>query len=235
MHRTRQARQQWSRLSRCCLSLVVLTFSLIGPRLFGGEIRGNVLVRQPVRKDDSRIISRSIIRRYINKSPNEHESGQPHPEIVVFIEGPKHDTSNEERTVVLDQKNERFVPHVLPILVGTRVSFLNSDHVFHNVFSFSPAKTFDLGRYHQGKSRSVLFDKPGVVKVYCDIHTHMNAFILVLENKFFDVTDDAGNFLIKDVPAGNYTIKAWHGRLPEKEQRISVREEGETIVRFEFQ
>ena len=79
----------------------------------------------------------------------------------------------------MDQRNERFVPHVLAVMVGTVVDFPNSDLTYHNVFSLSRAKRFDLGRYAAGKSKSVRMDRPGVVRVFCDIHSHMNAFVLV--------------------------------------------------------
>ena len=90
-----------------------------------------------------------------------------------------------------------FVPHVLAVMVGTMVDFPNSDMTYHNVFSLSQAKRFDLGRYAAGKSKSVRFDRPGVVRVFCDIHSHMNAFVLVFSHPFFDVTDVEGRFQLR--------------------------------------
>lgn len=204
------------------------------PSLFAGDVKGKVILRRPSR-DESKIVSRSIIRRYVNKTYQRATSHDQRPAIVVYIEGFEFGRSNSNgATAVLDQVNERFVPHVLPIMVGTVVQFLNSDEVYHNVFSFSPAKSFDLGRYKRGKSRAVTFDKPGVVKVYCDIHTHMNAFVIVLQNPFFAVTDDNGNFEIKGVPPGKYTLKAWHGRWPEKSARIAIEKNGTVEITFEF-
>jgi plastocyanin len=109
----------------------------------------------------------------------------------------------------MDQRNEEFIPHVLAITVGTIVDFPNSDAKFHNVFSLSRAKTFDLGRYPAGHSKSVRFDKSGIVPVSCDIHTHMSAFILVFNHPFFAVVDDDGRFVIPNVPSGSYTLKVW--------------------------
>ena len=117
----------------------------------------------------------------------------------------------------LDQRNETFVPHVLAILAGTVVDFPNSDKTFHNVFSYSRAKRFDLGRYAAGRSKSVRFDRPGVVRVFCDIHSHMNAFVLVFSHPFFDTTDVDGRFRIDNVPAGTYTVIGWY----EGEARVS--------------
>ena len=112
--------------------------------------------------------------------------------------------------VVMDQRNERFVPHVLAVMVGTVVDFPNSDLIYHNVFSLSRAKRFDLGRYAAGKSKGVLMDRPGVVRVFCDIHSHMNAFVLVFNHRFFDVTDVEGRFELPSLPSGTYTVVGWY-------------------------
>ncbi len=128
----------------------------------------------------------------------------------------------------IDQRNLMFFPRVLPIQVGTVVDFPNSDNLFHNVFSYSQAKDFDLGRYPTGESRSVVFDRPGIVRVYCDIHAHMNATILVLDNPYFASPDDEGNFVLRNVPEGTYTMKLWYGRDVAESRAIMVRG-GETI------
>jgi plastocyanin len=111
---------------------------------------------------------------------------------------------------VMDQRNERFVPHVLAVMVGTIVDFPNSDLTYHNVFSLSRAKKFDLGRYAAGKSKAVVMDRPGVVRVFCDIHSHMSAFILVFNHPFFSVTDADGRFELPGLPAGSYNLVGWY-------------------------
>jgi plastocyanin len=116
----------------------------------------------------------------------------------------------EPGRAVMDQRNETFVPHVLAVMSGTVVDFPNSDTTFHNVFSLSKTKRFDLGRYAVGRSKSVRFDRPGVVRVFCDIHSHMNAFVLVFSHPFFDTTDTDGQFRITQVPAGTYTVIGWY-------------------------
>jgi plastocyanin len=111
--------------------------------------------------------------------------------------------------VAMDQRNETFVPHLLAVTVGTTVDFPNNDTTYHNVFSLSKARRFDLGRYATGRSKAVRFDRPGIVRVFCDIHSHMNAFILVFSHRYFAVADAEGRYEIDRVPPGNYTLVAW--------------------------
>lgn len=110
----------------------------------------------------------------------------------------------------IDQRDETFLPHVLSISTGTTVDFPNNDKTFHNVFSLSKIRRFDLGRYGRGKSEAVTFDRPGVVRVFCDIHSHMSAFVLVFEHPFHSTTDTEGRYRIDNIPAGTYTATAWH-------------------------
>ena len=117
---------------------------------------------------------------------------------------------NEDRRARMDQRNEQFVPHVLAIVAGTWVDFPNDDSTYHNVFSLSKAKDFNLGRYAAGKSKAVRFERPGIVRVFCDIHSHMSAFILVFAHRFFAVTDDEGRYRIDNVPPGTYTVAVWN-------------------------
>jgi plastocyanin len=121
--------------------------------------------------------------------------------------------SRRAPTPALRQRDERFSPHVLPILTGTTVEFPNDDDVFHNVFSLSSAKTFDLGRYARGSSRSVNFPTAGVVQVFCHIHADMNGIVLVLDNPYFVVPDSSGRFVLDGIPPGAYQLVAWHERV----------------------
>ena len=112
------------------------------------------------------------------------------------------------------QRDERFSPHVLPVMLGTSVEFPNEDDVYHNVFSLSSAagingRGFDLGRYPKGTSRSVTFGK----QVFCHIHADMSAFVLVLSNPFFASPGEDHHYVIEDVPEGEYTIVGWHERI----------------------
>ena len=120
---------------------------------------------------------------------------------------------SDDRRARMDQKNETFIPHVLAIVAGTTVDFPNSDPTYHNVFSLSKTQRFDLGRYAAGRSKAVRFDQPGIVRVFCDIHSHMSAFILVFAHRYFAVTDEDGRYRIDNVPPE--TIPWWPGtRLP---------------------
>lgn len=132
----------------------------------------------------------------------------------------------EPRRAVMDQRNESFSPHVLAVTVGTVVDFLNSDPTYHNVFSLSRTKSFDLGRYPTGHSKAVRFDRPGIVRVFCDIHSHMSAFILVFGHRFFAVTDEDGQFRIDGVPPGTYQVRVWHEVLPGDVRLVRIPEGG---------
>ena len=127
------------------------------------------------------------------------------------------------KTPSLDQRNLQFHPQVLPVMVGTKVEFPNRDNLFHNVFSYSQAKEFDLGRYPKDDSRSVTFDRPGVVRVYCDIHSHMSATILVLKHPYFTSPDDSGVYVLSRVPPGRYKVVLWYDRDPLERKSVEVK------------
>lgn len=122
----------------------------------------------------------------------------------------------------LRQIDESFEPHVLPILVGTTVEFPNADPFFHNVFSLSRTSAFDLGHYPKGSSRSVTFGEPGLVKVFCHLHSNMSAVIMVLDNPWFTVPDGHGEFRIDGVPPGRYTVTAWHERARPVRREVTI-------------
>jgi len=129
----------------------------------------------------------------------------------------------------IEQRNETFVPHVLPVVRGSTVEFPNQDPLFHNVFSLSSTRTFDLGRYPKGESKSVRFDRAGIVQVFCHIHSDMSAIVLVLDNPFFAVPAD-GRYAIADVPPGEYQLVAWHERIKPISQRVRVTADSVTVV-----
>jgi plastocyanin len=144
-------------------------------------------------------------------------------EAVVYIEKIEGKTfSPPTKPATLDQVDLTFVPHILPILVGTTVIFPNSDATRHNVFSPSKAKKIDLGTYSPGSSKTVLFDKPGVFPILCHVHPEMSSFIIVIETPYFDVSNSLGNYYINDVPPGKYKLTVWHETEKAKSQMIEV-------------
>jgi plastocyanin len=131
---------------------------------------------------------------------------------VVFIDGPVAGAPGWPKpfTTVIAQKGLSFSPSLLVIPRGTSVSFPNEDNEFHNVFSYSRTKRFDLGRYPKGESKSVTFVKPGIVKAYCEVHPWMRAAILVLESPCYAIASGDGLFSIDGIPAGRYELVAWN-------------------------
>ena len=143
----------------------------------------------------------------------ESRSGLPDPPAaVVYLQGALSHIESPGAPLLsqMAQKNINFSPGLLPIQVGTMVEFPNLDDTYHNVFSYSKTKRFDLGRYRKGeKPGVVLFDKPGVVTLHCEIHGTMRGTILVLDTPYFQKTDAQGHFLLEGLPAGRYLLKAW--------------------------
>jgi len=155
------------------------------------------------------------------------------PLAVVYLEG-KFPRPTTPPLAEMQQKDLTFLPSLLPVQVNTRVSFPNLDDTYHNIFSFSPPKRFDLGRYRADErpAPSVLFDGPGLVTLRCDIHEHMRALILVLDTPHFTITAPDGTFRLPDVPAGRYTLKAWVDSKTTRESPVEL--SGDATVRIDF-
>src|SRR5215472_9781070 len=124
------------------------------------------------------------------------------------------------------QKDLTFIPALLPIQAGTKVEFPNLDDTYHNIFSYSPTKRFDLGRYRPEERPipSVIFDRPGLVTLRCDIHEHMRGLILVLNTPYFVITDTAGRFRLDKLPPGKYTLKAWIDSRTTREKPVELKD-----------
>ena len=131
------------------------------------------------------------------------------PNAVVWLEAPNAPRSTDRRPVVLDQRNLDFSPHVLVIRVGTTVDFPNNDRVFHNVFSFREGKIFDLGMYPVGALKHITFDRPGLSRIFCNIHPGMAVYVMAVDSPYFAVADQSGAFTIAEVPPGSYPYHAW--------------------------
>lgn len=149
-------------------------------------------------------------------------AGRPRPDVVVWLEGLPDPAPPEDRTAVLDQRNLAFAPRVLAVRVGTRVEMPNNDRVFHNVFSFKDGKRFDLGLYPSGTTRVVEFDRPGLSRIFCNIHPNMAAYVLAVDAAYFTITDRDGRFALRDVPAGRVSYRAWRPGAEERAGTVDV-------------
>ena len=136
--------------------------------------------------------------------------GKPLPGAVVTIETPKAPGVTVRGPYMIEQRDIAFQPHVLIVPVGATVGFPNRDRVRHHVYSFSKARKFDLKLYGQEESRTVLFDRPGVVPLGCNIHDSMSGFVFVTATPFAELTDQAGHVSITGVPPGTATVRVWH-------------------------
>lgn len=155
------------------------------------------------------------------------------PVAVVYLEG----TFPRPTTPLIaqvTQKDLTFSPSLLPVQVGTRVEFPNFDDTYHNIFSYSSAKRFDLGRYRSDEKPvpSVVFDTAGLITLRCDIHEHMRALILVLDTPYFVITDTDGSFKLNSLPAGRYVLKAWVNSRTTKEQNVELKDDSILKVNF---
>jgi plastocyanin len=170
-----------------------------------GSIRGRVDVRTFARIPEMRPDPGALGMGVMRDPPDRRRS-------VVYLETAPRAAfeAGPDRRATIHQTNETFVPHVVAIVAGTYVDFPNDDRTYHNVFSLSKNNDFNLGRYAAGHSQAVRFQTPGIVRVFCEIHSHMSAFILVFAHRYFAVTDDEGRYRIDAVPPGNYTLAVWN-------------------------
>jgi len=162
--------------------------------------------------------------------------GKPAPDAVVSIEGLLQDqiktrmAQTKAQKKIVDQRNLKFNPTVVAIMVGATVDFPNNDKSWHNVYSKGGANDFDLGVYAPGKTRSKRFDKAGVSPILCNAHPNMEAFVVVKEHPFFSTTDSRGNYEIKNVPVGKARVEVWHPNLEVTSEAIEIVRDGEVFA-----
>ena len=193
------------RLAVAVVGIVILTGSMTGPVSQTGPDTGTI---RGVVKD--RFVLRNPAAIYIERT----DGGVLQP---------------PETTAVMDQKDLKFVPHVLPVALGTSVDFPNNDGVRHSVFSTKKStKKFNLGTYDVGVVKKVEFDTPGVTTLLCNVHAEMVAYVITLETPYFTVTDRRGNFSIENVPTGTYSLTMWHERLEKTTSEVTV-SAGQTV------
>lgn len=194
------------------LVLVALALAaLASPCVYAGDIAGKVIAKK---------------KKYL-------------PNTIVYVDSVKGEFKPPEKHEVMDQKNLVFIPHVLPVLAGTTVDFLNSDNVAHNVFTpDASAEKFNLGTWPTGEIRSYKFekrcDKVCDAVMLCNVHPEMESFVVIMENPYFTTVDEDGNFLIKDVPAGKYSLNVWHPNRKAESQSVVVSENDSLNVEFEL-
>lgn len=221
-----------------CSVIIIISALLCGIPAIAGTITGNVHAEGKAGVDagDGASDGAYASRKYKFVQKVDYASWQ---DFVVYIEGPV-GTNTPVVTNLISVSTKRiaqraacFSPHVLPVMAGTTVEWPNDDNIYHNVFSMSDAKQFDLGLYKGNPpDKRVTFDKSGRVDVFCSIHENMHCVVLVLQNPYFASTDENGNYKISNVPPGTYTLKAWQERLPADEKQIVVPADGE--VRADF-
>ncbi len=155
------------------------------------------------------------------------------PLAVVYLEGAE-SKGGSLPTKQVSQKEMNFVPTLLAVQVGTTAEFPNEDDTYHNIFSYSPAKRFDLGRYRPDERPipSQVFDKAGLVTLRCDIHEHMRGLILVLDTPYFVTTETNGHFRLTGLPSGKYTLKAWVDSRTTREQPVELKSGSTLHVNF---
>ena len=148
-------------------------------------------------------------------------AGRTEPNVVVWLDVPSGPSGATAPEPVLDQRNLQFFPQVLVVRVGTTVKFPNTDRVFHNVFSFKDGKQFDLGVYPVGAVKHVRFDRPGISRLFCNIHPKMAAYVVAVDSPYFAMSDERGAFAIQ-APAGTYTYHAWRAGGPVLNGSVTV-------------
>lgn len=173
----------------------------------GTTVTGMVRVSAPPEREPT-MLSPYARRRY--SPPTGATAAVSSPENAVVYLLSDRPLPGTPRPATIYQANRTISPHVTVVRRGARIDFPNDDEVFHNLFSLSDTKSFNLGRYAPGQSRSVTFDRTGIVRMFCDIHSEMTGTIVVVDTPFFARPDAAGNFRIGGVPPGRYRLVAWH-------------------------
>lgn len=205
----------------------------------GGDIIGTVTAPAVPAPASVKPLSPYARSRYYHNpaaASNEIRTGTSEPNTVVYLEADPRlkPAAPPLKRPTMNQRNLNITPHILPVVVGTTVDFPNSDNLYHNLFSLSPTRKFDLGRYAQGHSKSVTFDRTGEVRIFCDIHPNMSAVILVVPNHYYAIPDEDGEFSIPNIPPGRYRLHIWHEQLPELVREVEVPDSGSVMVQFNF-
>ncbi|MBI3925390.1 MAG: hypothetical protein HY319_07625 [Armatimonadetes bacterium] len=212
--------------TRCGAALLAL-WVLLSPAVVAGDIEGTVRIQSRLgeksetpkhkritRKNSSGYTSQELEASGHEKDQGKGAEGQEEEHVILHLVDPggrlgAHPSPKESN--IVDQANKQFVPHVYPVVKGSTVTFTNKDRFFHHIFSVSPGRDFTIQRHIRSQTRT--FDKPGAVEIFCGIHPRMNAYLYVVENDYFTTPFSGGKYALRNIPAGKYTLRAWHPRL----------------------
>ncbi len=211
----------------------VLLLSLVGlAAVRAADIEGSIVVKHRLTKPKVTAQASSYQRGVaveLRSDRGDDPLALERTRVVIYLEG---ELPSKPLTATLEQKDRRFFPDTLVVPVGSTVSFPNLDPIFHNVFSLSQAKAFDLGNYAKDHTRTVTFPKPGIVFVNCRLHPNMAAVIVVTPNQWSTKADGTGRFVLPEVPPGAYTIVAWHRAAGFFRQTVKVSQNRAGAVQF---
>jgi hypothetical protein len=186
---------------------------LVAFQALAGDVHGHALITKRLSKKALSPIVYNLRGTATPIAPADTEPPNEFDRMVVLLEEKKDGARLPPKppvTEILNQEGARFQPDLIAVPIGSTVEFPNSDPIFHNVFSLSKAQPFDLGYYPKGQTRTVKFNSPGVVQVYCHIHANMYAAIVVTASPWFQKPLSDGSFSFSNVPAGRYRLTAWH-------------------------
>jgi plastocyanin len=217
----------WTKLASCVL--------LGSALLAGSDIRGAITIERKLTRHNvtasAGMYQRGVaveLRGDAEEDPLAFERSH----VAVYLEGGPSSNGSGVVTASIEQRDRRFVPDLVVIPAGSVVTFPNFDPIFHNVFSLSKAKSFDLGNFPKGQTRLVTFPSSGLVAVYCHLHSNMAATIVVTPNRWATQADGKGIFGLKDVPPGTYTVIAWHKTAGTFRKTVTVGNTGDAEVTF---
>jgi plastocyanin len=197
--------------------LLLLTIPAISACVSAQAITGTIEIKKKLTKP-SVTASVSVYQRgttvELGKQAETDPIAYERSRVVVYLEDPAPTgataTDPQTQPQQIQQLDRRFTPDLVVVPVGSTVSFPNMDPIFHNIYSLSKPKSFDLGSYDKGETRKVTFPKPGIVEIYCHLHPNMEAVVVVTPNRWYARPDRNGEYRIPDVPPGHYTLVAWH-------------------------
>ncbi len=223
-----------TRFSRSSAAPAAAALCLLAFRLDAGQIEGSVIVTQRLTKPRVTAAADGYHRGVAVELASDGDFdwlAYERSHVVIYLDGRLPALKNS-RVAVIEQKNRRFVPDLVVIPAGASVSFPNHDPIFHNVFSLSRTRSFDLGNYPRNQTRVVTFPKPGIVVVGCHLHPNMSAIVFVAPNQWSTTADADGRFRLAEVPPGRYTLVAWHKRAGYVRHTVDVPAEGVVPVQF---